>query len=59
MVCVLPATLPLTTRTGAEFAIARALHRMMPKSNPHFTLGNVTCQNVCQPLAPSVSAACS
>src|SRR5262245_20898428 len=27
--------------------------------SPHFTLGKVTCQKVCQPLAPRVSAACS
>src|ERR1022692_2437389 len=27
--------------------------------SPHFTEGSVTCQKVCQPLAPSVSAACS
>jgi len=39
--------------------MARALHRMAPYSRPHLILGSVTRQKICQPLAPSVSAACS
>ncbi len=39
--------------------MARALHRITPYSRPHLMLGSVTCQKVCQPLAPSTMAACS
>jgi hypothetical protein len=35
------------------------LHRITPYSSAHFTLGSVTRQKICQPLAPSTRAASS
>src|SRR5258706_6043245 len=59
MVSVRPVMWPETTETAPNSPIARALHRMMPYSRPHLAEGRVTCQKVCHPLAPRVSAACS
>ena len=59
MVLVRPRTWPDTTDTAPNSPMARALHRMAPYSRPHLMFGSVTRQNICQPLAPSVSAACS
>ena len=59
MVLVCPRMWPLTTETAPNSPIARALHRITPYSRPQRMLGSVTCQKVCQPLAPSTCAACS
>ena len=59
MVLVRPRTWPDTTDTAPNSPMARALHRMAPYSRPHLMFGSVTRQKICQPLAPSVSAACS
>jgi hypothetical protein len=50
---------PDTTYTAPNSPIARALHKMMPYSRPHLMLGTVTSQNICQPLAPRLTAAVS
>ena len=59
MVLVWPRMWPETTLTAPNSPIARALHRITPYSSAHFTLGSVTRQNICQPLAPSTRAASS
>ena len=59
MVSVRPAMWPETTYTAPNSPIARALHRMTPYSRPHLMLGSVTRQNICQPLAPRLTAAIS
>src|SRR5262249_26753792 len=59
MVSVWPAMWPDTTYTAPNSPIARALHRMTPYARPHLMLGTVTRQNICQPLAPRLTAAIS
>src|SRR3569623_938191 len=59
MVVGRPRMWPDTTDTAPNSPMARALHRITPYSSPHFTLGRVTCQKVCQSLAPSATAASS
>src|SRR3954451_19242853 len=39
--------------------MARALHKIIPYINPHLIFGRVTRINICQPLAPSDTAASS
>src|SRR5512140_997908 len=59
MVLVMPRMWPDTTDTAPNSPIARALHRITPYSSPHLMLGSVTRQKVCQPEAPSDTAASS
>ena len=59
MVLVSPRMWPDTTDTAPNSPIARALHRITPYSRPQLMLGSVTRQKVCQPDAPSTSAASS
>ena len=55
----MPRMWPDTTDTAPNSPIARALHRITPYSRPHLMLGKVTRRKVCQPDAPSDTAASS
>src|SRR5690606_36423160 len=59
IVLVRPRMWPDTTDTAPNSPMARALHRIAPYNRPHLIFGSVTRQKICQPPAPSVSAACS
>ena len=50
---------PDTTETAPNSPSARALHSSTPYSSAQRMFGSVTRQNVCQPLAPRLSAASS
>src|SRR6267378_214919 len=59
IVLVSPRIWPETTETAPNSPIARALQRIAPYSSPPLMFGSVTRKKVCQPLAPSTTAASS
>src|SRR5690554_2034656 len=58
-VLVKPRIWPDTTDTAPNSPSARAVQSTTPYSRPQRILGRVTCQNICQPDAPSKRAASS